>query len=113
MDGLKLASDVGNKHILSHYLLQLGLLESAEGKHAHCVYLLLSAHHVIENLASSEVSRPEEFERAMSAARDALGEWKYQETADRARTAALSQIVSEVLSWQYGPDDVIKCGEIE
>jgi tetratricopeptide (TPR) repeat protein len=112
MEGLKLAFDVGNKHILSHYLLQLGLLESAENKPSHCLFLLLSAHHVIENLANSqEVSRPEEYERAMSAARTALGERKYMETVDLARTATLHQIVVEVLSWQYGPDDAINCAE--
>jgi hypothetical protein len=113
MDGLKLAFDVGNKHILSHYLLQLGLLESAEHKPAHCVFLLLSAHHVIENLANSqEVSRPEEYERAMSAARTALGERRFREVTEQARSATLRQIVLEVLSWQYGPDDAINCGEI-
>jgi predicted ATPase len=113
MDGLKLAFDVGNKHILSHYLLQLGLLESAEHKPAHCVFLLLSAHHVIENLANSqEVSRPEEYERAMSAARSALGERRFREVTEQARSATLRQIVLEVLSWQYGPDDAINCGEI-
>jgi predicted ATPase/Tfp pilus assembly protein PilF len=109
IEGLKVAYEVGNKHILSHYLLQLGFLESAAAKPAHAVFLLASARHVIESLANSqEVSHPEEFEQALAASRAVLGEERFNDLVTLARTAALGQIVSQVLTWKHDTDDSLE-----
>ncbi|MES2464069.1 MAG: tetratricopeptide repeat protein [Armatimonadota bacterium] len=114
MGGLKLAFDIGNRHILSHYLLQVGLLEFAAGKPAHCVFALSSARHVIEDLANSdEVSHPEEFKQVMAAACTTLGDARFSELMQAARSAPLGQIVALVLTWSHDGDDSVETAKIK
>lgn len=104
IEGMKLAYDLGNKHILVHYLIQLGLLEGTDGDLMQSTFLLSAALHLFQGLAGSQrITDAEEYSHALAEAQERLSPALFNQYWNRGQALPLSQIISQLLAT---PDSV-------
>jgi predicted ATPase/DNA-binding SARP family transcriptional activator len=104
-EGLKLAHTVGNKHIIGHSLLQLGILAPAIGRMTEGVRFLSAAQHLWESIGSiPETTYIAERQMVLQSARATLGETRFEQFWVQGRTTPLGQIITEVLALPGGAE---------
>ncbi|MCW3059876.1 MAG: hypothetical protein JWQ02_1697 [Capsulimonas sp.] len=100
-EGLRLAYDVGNKHIIAYYLLPMGLLEAGVGQWSNSVYLLSAAKRLLEQIGSALGPKDElRYDQTLADARSHLDSGVYTSIWTQGHMELLGQIVAKALALQ-------------
>lgn len=102
--GLKLAYDIGNRHILVHQLLQQGILDVAEGMPTRGALLLSAAYNFFGRIGGGEgMTTMKEYRETIATLREVLGEEAFEVIWAQGASLPLGQAVAEAL---IGPREV-------
>jgi predicted ATPase/Tfp pilus assembly protein PilF len=98
-DGARLAYEIGNKHILVHQLLQLGVLDVNEGMTERGALLIGASRHLFEVISGAEgPTTVTEYYDAAAAARATLGDAEFEAIRSRANNLPLGQVIAEAIA---------------
>lgn len=98
LEGLKIAEDVGDKHIIAHYLLQLGILEATEENWGRSVTLIGAAQQLFERVKSPGwETHAHGYTEALTKARTILGDTEFETFLSEGMSLSLEQSVAYAL----------------
>lgn len=104
-EGLKIADEVGDKHIIAHYFLQMGILEASEENWVRSITLIGAAQHLFERVKSPGWdTHAEGYTEALATARAVLGDTEFEALLSEGMDLTLAQSVTYALNGSHSEE---------